>query len=50
MIMVQLSYFILEHLMVRPDNLSRIPMAFFHVNASISIVIFVGLLLDWFFL
>ena len=41
--------FILEHSMVRPGKLENIPIAFFHVNASISSILFLGLLLDIFF-
>jgi 4-hydroxybenzoate polyprenyltransferase len=40
--------FIIEHLLVRPGKLDRIPIAFFHINAVISMVIFLGLLLDYF--
>ncbi|MCB1176288.1 MAG: putative 4-hydroxybenzoate polyprenyltransferase [Leptospiraceae bacterium] len=38
--------FIAEHILVSPQDLSKIHIAFFHINASISIVIFVGILLD----
>ncbi len=38
--------FFLEHWLVRPPRLDRIPIAFFHVNASISTVLFAGLLAD----
>lgn len=38
--------FLAEHLLVRPGRLERIPIAFFHVNASISSVLFLGLLVD----
>jgi 4-hydroxybenzoate polyprenyltransferase len=37
---------IIEHRLVRPDNLDRIQMAFFHVNSAISIILFIGILLD----
>ena len=40
--------FVLEHSMVRPGHLANIPVAFFHINASISSVLFAGLLLDGF--
>jgi len=40
---------IVEHLLVRPDNLTNVNLAFFHVNSVISILIFVGVLADtWF--
>ncbi len=38
--------FLWEHLLVRPNFLHRIPIAFFHVNASISTVLFLGVILD----
>ncbi len=38
--------FVTEHLLVRADNLKHVPVAFFHVNASISSVLFLGLLSD----
>jgi 4-hydroxybenzoate polyprenyltransferase len=41
--------FTAEHLMVRPGHLTRIPIAFFHINAVISTVLFTGLLIDYFF-
>jgi len=41
--------FIAEHKMVRYDDFSKIPIAFFNVNASISSILFFGLLLDTFF-
>jgi 4-hydroxybenzoate polyprenyltransferase len=37
---------IAEHRMVKPDDLSRINVAFFHINSLISISLFVGVLLD----
>ena len=37
---------IAEHRMVKPDDLSRVNMAFVHVNSLISISLFVGVLLD----
>lgn len=33
-----------EHRLVRPDDLSRIQAAFFHVNSAISILLFLGIL------
>jgi len=38
--------FLTEHLLVRPDRLHQIPIAFFHINASISTILFFGLALD----
>lgn len=40
--------FMLEHILVRPDNLDHVPVAFFNINASISTILFVGLGLDRF--
>jgi len=36
--------FILEHSLVHPDNLTRIDMAFFHVNSIISVLVFIAVL------
>jgi 4-hydroxybenzoate polyprenyltransferase len=38
--------FIIEHKLVSKDDLSKVPIAFFHINASISSVLFFGILLD----
>lgn len=38
--------FIIEHRMVSPDDLSKIPIAFFHINASISVILFIGIFID----
>lgn len=38
--------FLFQHWLVRGGRIDRIPIAFFHVNASISAVIFAGLLID----
>lgn len=38
--------FLLEHSMVSREDLSKLPIAFFHINASISIILFLGILLD----
>lgn len=38
--------FFIEHRLVRPGKLERIPIAFFHINASISLVLFLGIALD----
>jgi 4-hydroxybenzoate polyprenyltransferase len=37
---------IAEHRMVKPDDLSRVNIAFFHINSLISIALFAGVLLD----
>ncbi|ABK15989.1 UbiA-like polyprenyltransferase [Syntrophobacter fumaroxidans] len=37
---------IIEHLLVRPDRLDRVNVAFFHVNSAISVLLFVGILAD----
>lgn len=38
--------FFVEHWLVRPEKLERIPIAFFHINASISMILFLGVALD----
>ena len=38
--------FIIEHILVSPTDLKKIPIAFFHINASISVILFIGILLD----
>lgn len=38
--------YIVEHLLVRPDDLSRIHIAFFHVNSAISVLLFLTVLAD----
>jgi len=38
--------FFIEHYLVRNSDLKRIPLAFFNINAVISSVLFLGLLLD----
>lgn len=35
-----------EHLLVKPDNLSQINMAFFHINSIVSVVIFAAILTE----
>ncbi|MDM8515185.1 UbiA-like polyprenyltransferase [Desulfobacterales bacterium HSG16] len=35
-----------EHKMVKPDDLSRVPVAFFHMNSAISIILFGGVAAD----
>jgi len=37
---------IIEHSLVSPVNMSKLPIAFFHINASISIILFLGIFLD----
>jgi 4-hydroxybenzoate polyprenyltransferase len=32
----------IEHLIVKPDNLSHVPIAFFHINSAISFIFFAG--------
>ncbi len=39
---------VVEHKLVRPDDLSRINMAFFHMNSAVSIVLFAGVLVQSF--
>lgn len=36
----------IEHRLVKPDDLSRIDIAFFHMNSLISITLFIGVLAD----
>jgi len=36
----------IEHLIVKPDNLSRIPIAFFHINSTISLIFLTGIVGD----
>jgi len=38
--------FVIEHRLVRPENLAHIRIAFFHVNSMISILLFVGIFAD----
>lgn len=40
---------IAEHYLVRPDDLTHINMAFFHINSVISILLFLGVLTQSFF-
>ncbi|THB78789.1 MAG: 4-hydroxybenzoate octaprenyltransferase [Desulfobacteraceae bacterium] len=37
---------IVEHRLVRPDNLSHIHIAFFHINSVISVLLFAGILVQ----
>ena len=41
--------FIIEHLIVTPENFKNIHIAFFHINSVISVILFVGVCLDRFF-
>lgn len=40
---------VFEHLLINPDDLSKVNIAFFHVNSVISVVLFVGVALDLIF-
>ncbi|WP_022665130.1 UbiA-like polyprenyltransferase [Desulfospira joergensenii] len=40
---------VVEHRLVRPDDLSRINMAFFHINSIVSLLLFAGVLAESFF-
>ncbi|MDT8377435.1 MAG: UbiA-like polyprenyltransferase [Desulfotignum sp.] len=40
---------VFEHRLVRPDDLSRIDVAFFHVNSAVSVLLFAGILTEAFF-
>jgi 4-hydroxybenzoate polyprenyltransferase len=40
---------VLEHRLVKPGDLSRIDMAFFHVNSAVSMTLFAGILAQAFF-
>ncbi|MDI6726983.1 MAG: UbiA-like polyprenyltransferase [Smithellaceae bacterium] len=51
--MVYLGYMVIiaillvvEHLLVKPDNLSRINIAFFHINSIVSVIIFAAILTE----
>ena len=37
---------VFEHRLVRPDDLSRIDVAFFHVNSAVSVLLFAGILVQ----
>ena len=45
-LLVVAALFFLEHYLVRGGKLHHIPIAFFHVNAAISSVLFLGIVLD----
>ena len=38
--------FIIEHRLVNPNDLSKIDLAFFNVNSTVSVVLFLGILVD----
>ena len=38
--------FAIEHFLVNKDDLSKVPIAFFHINASISIILFLGIFFE----
>lgn len=40
---------IAEHQLVKPDNLTHINMAFFHMNSIVSVLLFIGVLTQGFF-
>jgi 4-hydroxybenzoate polyprenyltransferase len=37
---------VFEHRLVRPDDLSRIDVAFFHINSGVSVLLFAGILIQ----
>ena len=37
---------VIEHRIVNPDDLSRVNVAFFHMNSLISVVLFLGVTMD----
>ncbi len=37
---------IIEHRLVRPDNLTHIDMVFFHINSVVSVLLFIGVLIE----
>lgn len=38
--------YVVEHRLVNPNDLSRVHIAFFHMNSMISVLLFIGILLD----
>jgi 4-hydroxybenzoate polyprenyltransferase len=38
--------FFMEHFLVRANDLKNVPIAFFHINASISVLLFLGIIID----
>jgi len=45
-IAVMAGLFVAEHRLVKPDNLARINMAFFHMNSLVSITLLVGVVAE----
>jgi 4-hydroxybenzoate polyprenyltransferase len=39
---------VIEHRLVKPDDLTHIHIAFFHINSVVSVVLFVGVWMDRF--
>jgi 4-hydroxybenzoate polyprenyltransferase len=39
-------FMFIEHRLVKPEDLSRINIAFFHMNSLISLTLFLGVLAD----
>ena len=39
---------VLEHRLVKPDDLSRMDVAFFHVNSAVSVILFAGIFIEAF--
>lgn len=37
---------IVEHCLVSPDDLTRVPIAFFHVNSAVSVLLFIAVFVD----
>jgi len=37
---------VLEHRMVKPNDLSKVPIAFYHVNSAVSVLLFLGVFLE----
>jgi 4-hydroxybenzoate polyprenyltransferase len=37
---------VIEHRLVKPDNLTHIDLAFFHINSLVSILLFIGVLVE----
>lgn len=48
-VLIAAALLIYEHMLVKPDDLSRIDMAFFNMNGYISITLFLFTLLDYLF-
>jgi 4-hydroxybenzoate polyprenyltransferase len=39
---------VIEHKLVKPDNLTHINLAFFHINSLVSLLLFIGVLIEGF--